>query len=285
VEREVAIAGFQRAIPAICWQICQAAAHCPTSHHRDQQTRDRILGQRQKATSSGDSAPHTERIPRCMDATHTRALRECCAHIRAIRSSGNREHFSGRVSRSRRESKATPETFTLEFEHKVQLVGKSADSQCDVWALLNTAAGGLSLSVEAKANETFGQGNESLQDWLIAGGSERSRRNRKSRWEHISAHLPCLAQGAYSLVPYQLLHRCAAAVIEAKRFRLSSAAFIVQAFWAPDESLEAFGRLCQVMSVIVKRGQMQVTSVDGIRLGVGWVDCPFATDAEGAGVA
>src|ERR1700684_1527246 len=45
-------------------------------------------------------------------------------------------------------------------EHKVQLVGGSADSQCDVWALLNTAAGGLSLSVEAKANETFGQGNE-----------------------------------------------------------------------------------------------------------------------------
>jgi hypothetical protein len=170
-------------------------------------------------------------------------------------------------------------------EHRVQLVGGSADSQCDVWALLNTAAGGLSLSVEAKANEAFGQGNESLQDWLIAGGSERSRRNRENRWEHISAHLPRMAQDAYSLVPYQLLHRCAAAVIEAKRFRLTSAAFIVQAFGAPDESLEAFGRLCRVMSVDVRRGQMQVTSVEGIRLGVGWVDCPFATDAEVAGVA
>jgi hypothetical protein len=170
-------------------------------------------------------------------------------------------------------------------EHKVPLVGGTADSQCDVWALLNTAAGGLSLSVEAKANEAFGQGNESLQDWLIAGGSERSRQNRENRWEHISAHLPRMAQDPYSLVPYQLLHRCAAAVIEAKRFRLSAAAFVVQAFGAPDESLEAFGRLCQVLNVNVKRGQMQQTTVEAISLGVGWADCPFATDAEVAGVA
>jgi len=28
-----------------------------------------------------------------------------------------------------------------------------------------------------------------------------------------------------------------------------------------------------------------VTNVDAIRLGVGWADCPFATDAEVAGVA
>src|SRR5882724_7396315 len=32
-------------------------------------------------------------------------------------------------------------------EHKVSLPGGIADSQCDVWALLNTTAGGVSLSV------------------------------------------------------------------------------------------------------------------------------------------
>jgi len=170
-------------------------------------------------------------------------------------------------------------------EHKVPLVGGLADSQCDVWALLNTASGDISLSIEAKANESFGQGNESLKDWLLAGESERSRRNRKNRWEHVSAHLPRAAQDAYSLVPYQLLHRCAAAVIEAKRFRLPNAALVVQAFGAPDESFEAFGRLCHAMSVDARRGQMQMTTVDAIRLGVGWADCPFATDAEIAGVA
>ena len=72
---------------------------------------------------------------------------------------------------------------------------------------------------------------------------------------------------------------------KAKRFQLPNAALVVQSFGAPDKSFEAFGRLCQAMNVGVKRGQMQVTDVDAIRLGVGWADCPFATDAEVAGVA
>src|ERR1019366_8810106 len=36
-------------------------------------------------------------------------------------------------------------------EHKVPLPGGRAESQCDVWALLNTKSGGVSLSLEAKA--------------------------------------------------------------------------------------------------------------------------------------
>jgi hypothetical protein len=170
-------------------------------------------------------------------------------------------------------------------EHKVPLVGGLADSQCDVWALLNTGSGGLSLSVEAKAKEPFGEGNESLERWLVAGGSERSRRNREDRWKHISAHLPSAGQGAYSPVPYQLLHRCAAAVIEAYRFGLSNAAFVVQAFNSPAESFAAFSQFCQAVNLRADRGQMHVTSVGEICLGIGWVDCPFATDADVAAVA
>jgi hypothetical protein len=89
-------------------------------------------------------------------------------------------------------------------EHKVPLIGGKADSQCDVWALLNTSFGCVSLTVEAKANESFGEGNEPLSDWLSAGKSERSRRNRRDRWDHIRAHLPNVAGDAYSPVPYQL---------------------------------------------------------------------------------
>lgn len=164
-------------------------------------------------------------------------------------------------------------------EHKVPLPGGRAESQCDVWALLETAAGGLSLSVEAKANEAFGQGNESLERWLIAGKSELSRQNRSKRWKHIEQHLP-QATDTYSRVAYQLLHRCAAAVIEAKRLRLPNAAFVVQAFGSPPESFEAFSTMCAVMEVAADRKQLQVTSVDGIQLGVGWADCPFATDTD-----
>jgi hypothetical protein len=170
-------------------------------------------------------------------------------------------------------------------EHKVPLVGGAADSQCDVWALLSTASGRLSLAVEAKANEPFGEGNQSLQDWLVAGDSERSHRNREDRWKHIAEHLPAAAAQAYSLVPYQLLHRCAAAVIEARRFGLPNAAFVVQAFNSPAESFEAYFRFCRAVSLNPERGRMCVTSVGEIRLGIGWADCPFATDADVAAVA
>ena len=95
-------------------------------------------------------------------------------------------------------------------EHKVPLIGGLADSQCDVWAVLNTASGGLSLSVEAKANEPFGEGSESLEHWLAAGGSARSEKNRSARWKYIAENLPPLGCDAYNKVPYQLLHRCAA---------------------------------------------------------------------------
>lgn len=170
-------------------------------------------------------------------------------------------------------------------EHKVPLIGGKADSQCDVWALLNTASGGASLSVEAKANESFGEGNEPLDKWLIAGESVRSRRNRRDRWDHIRAHLPNVTDDAYLPVPYQLLHRCAAAVIEAQRFGLPIAAFVVQSFNAPECSFQAFSPFCHALNLKVERGQMQVTAVRETRLGIGWVDCPFATDADVAAIA
>ena len=170
-------------------------------------------------------------------------------------------------------------------EHKVPLIGGNADSQCDVWGLLNTTSGGLSLSIEAKANESFGEANEPLDKWLLAGKSERSRRNRRDRWEHIRAHLPSVPDDAYLPVPYQLLHRCAAAVIEAQRFGLPNAAFIVQSFKGPDCSFQAFSLFCHALKLKVERGQMQITTVGETRLGIGWADCPFATDADVAAIA
>lgn len=175
---------------------------------------------------------------------------------------------------------ADPTLILAIAEHKVPLSGGNADSQCDVWALVNTNAGTLSLAVEAKAKETFGQDNEPLAKWLVAGRTEKSRQNRKSRWDNIKEHLPDAGADGYSQVAYQLLHRCAAAVIEARRIRLSNAAFIVQAFGSPPESFDEFSGLCQAMGLKGERGHLQITAVGDIRLGIGWVDCPFATDKQ-----
>ena len=74
MERETAIAGFQRTVPPICGQIRKASPHRSTSYSDHQQTRDNILCEAQKIASAGDCAPHTKGISRCMDATRTGTL-------------------------------------------------------------------------------------------------------------------------------------------------------------------------------------------------------------------
>ena len=164
-------------------------------------------------------------------------------------------------------------------EHKVPLAGKGGDSQCDVWALLHSNSGGISLSVEGKAKEGFGAGNESLAEWL-ANDKEAVQSNRRLRWEGIQKHLPPSGENAYSQVAYQLLHRCAAAVIEARRLRLPNAAFVVQAFESPSESFTEFARLCRALGVKAEHGRIQMIAVGDVRLGIGWADCPLATDSQ-----
>jgi len=167
-------------------------------------------------------------------------------------------------------------------EHKVLLGGDGGASQCDVWAMVNTSRGMLSLSVEAKVAEDFGK--EMLGEWLASGKSPGSPQNRQKRWDHIQKYLPRAAD-AYSKVRYQILHRCAAAVIEAERLGLRHAAFVVQAFEAPAERFNDFEAFCRVLRIPAERGSMAMTAVGEIPLGVGWVDCPFATDKEVADVA
>jgi hypothetical protein len=157
-------------------------------------------------------------------------------------------------------------------EHKVDLHGKGPASQSDVWAIVNTAAGMVSLTVEAKAKEAFG--NEILNGWLVGETNE----NRTRRWEHIRSHLPL--SNSFHPVRYQILHRCAASVMEAKRLHFQHAAFIVQAFDAPTKSFQDYSIFCKALNIVAARGHMARTSVDNISLSIGWVDCPFASDGD-----
>jgi len=166
-------------------------------------------------------------------------------------------------------------------EHKVDLPGGAASSQSDVWALVRTSAGIASIAVEAKAQEAFG--DDALDSWLLAGQTDDAKTNRALRWDHVRSHLP-IAQ-SYTRVRYQMLHRCAAAVIEAKRFGLKHAAFIVQAFGSPETSFEDYAIFCDALGIPAGRGSFAVSQVDDIVLGIGWADCAFATDREIAAVA
>jgi hypothetical protein len=166
-------------------------------------------------------------------------------------------------------------------EHKVDLPGGVAASQSDVWAVIRTATGLLSLTVEAKAQESFG--DEVLEHWLVAGKTARSIQNRRDRWDHVRAHLP--ESKSLLQIRYQMLHRCAAAVIEARRVGCPHAAFVVQAFETPDISFRDYERFCDALELPASRGGMARTLVGQNTLSIGWIDCPVAADAAVAACA
>lgn len=172
-------------------------------------------------------------------------------------------------------------------EHKVELPGGRTASQCDVWALVKSADITLSLAVEAKAKEAFGVSD--LDTWLkgnsragVEDGNEASKANRSARWEYILRHLP--ASNGYGNVRYQLLHRCAAAVIEARRFGLRDAAFVVQAFSTPDDKFEDYKTFCDAIGLKATRDGACRTTAGEVSLSIGWADCPFSTDNDVADV-
>jgi hypothetical protein len=177
---------------------------------------------------------------------------------------------------------AAPHLLLAVAEHKVRLAGRGGVAQCDVWGLVRTAVGTVSLSVEAKANECFGGADECLGNWLVAKSS--AKLNREKRWECIRQHLPSRREGAYDRVAYQLLQRSAAAVIEARRFRLQHAAVVIQSFNCPEKSFNAYAHFCEVVGIPAARGAMHITQAEEIRLGIGWADCPYGTDAQFAKV-
>jgi len=118
-------------------------------------------------------------------------------------------------------------------EHKVALPGRGADSQCDVFALVRTGGRVVALSVEAKVDEPF---DVTVGEWLDAG-----RENRQERMDGLCALLDVATPRRDTR--YQLYHRAAAAVIEARRFGAGGSAMIVQSFSAVGrwrEDFEAF---------------------------------------------
>jgi hypothetical protein len=108
-------------------------------------------------------------------------------------------------------------------EHEVPLPGGQRDSQCDVFALVRAGDATIALAVEAKVHESF---DKTLTEWIATPSP-----GRVARLDHICGLLGITNPPGE--LRYQFLHRSAAAVIEARRFKTDRAAMIVQSF-APD---------------------------------------------------
>jgi hypothetical protein len=141
--------------------------------------------------------------------------------------------------------------------------GRGNPTQTDLLAVLAVGDELAVFAVEAKVKESFGP---HVQDWLAEGGNNRAERL------HGLCNLLDLSVETLSGLRYQLLHRTAAAVLEAKRYRASHAAMIVQSFCPDSTGLPDFQSFAQAMAY----GHVDADSISSpkvlgsIALRIGW---------------
>ena len=148
-------------------------------------------------------------------------------------------------------------------EHKVPLVGGSRPSQNDIWALARAGANLVSIAVEGKVAEPFGP---TRTEWLAEGSKGKSARLAFLRRE-LS-----LNEALAGTVRYQLIHRAASAVIEAKRFGAPHAIMLVHSFSQSHEWFQDYEAFASLLGAKVAVNRVvSVGQRGGVHLHLGWV--------------
>jgi hypothetical protein len=131
------------------------------------------------------------------------------------------------------------------------VIGKAADGELAV------------LMVEGKVNEPFDQ---TIAEWLVnASGNKRARLAGITRLLGLPNDLP-------PTVRYQLLHRTAAAVIEAEALNARHAVLLVHSFSAEDRWFSDYAAFAALFGVVVQPQQIVTLQQLGpITLYAGWV--------------
>jgi hypothetical protein len=147
-------------------------------------------------------------------------------------------------------------------EHKVPLPGGTRPSQTDLWALARARDGIVSVAVEGKVEEAFGP---TIDEW-----DWRSSRGREERLRFICELLDVDFPPPGNL-RYQLFHRTASAILEAKRFHTRYAVMLVHSFSARNSWFEDF---VYFLGLLGARGVLQtlipVGKRSGVELFLGW---------------
>jgi hypothetical protein len=148
-------------------------------------------------------------------------------------------------------------------EHKVAMPGRGYASQTDLWVLARAADELISIAIEGKVSEAFGP---SVDEWLVDASD-----NKRARLESIRTLLGC-EHAIPGTVRYQLLHRAASAILEAKRFRARHAVLLVHSFSRTREWLDDFIAFGALLGADVGADRLTpVGDCDGVKVSMGWV--------------
>ncbi|WP_108396920.1 DUF6946 family protein [Devosia submarina] len=146
-------------------------------------------------------------------------------------------------------------------EHKVPLP-RGRESQSDLFALISVGRETVAATIEGKVNESF---DKLVSEWLVDASD-----GKLERPDYLCTMLG-LNSATVGHLRYQLLHRTASAIIEARRFKTDRAAMVVHSF-SPTRLW--FGDFAQFVAAIGGKAEPDVPCAvqlsDGMRLMLGW---------------
>jgi hypothetical protein len=156
-------------------------------------------------------------------------------------------------------------------EHRVALDTPRTPSQNDLWCMLATQQGQVSMAVEGKAGEDF---DRRLGDWL---GSGKESEGKKRRLKFLCDVLGISGEPAMHN-RYQLFHRTASAILEAQRWRVGRAVMLVQSFSESKTSWQDYVDFAGLLGLSPARNAVAGPAIaSGIELFLCWVDSPKAS--------
>jgi hypothetical protein len=153
-------------------------------------------------------------------------------------------------------------------EYRVSLPPRGGlPTQCDIFILAKKNDQLVSMAVEGKVSEPFG---DTVADWKAEEGKGKPERLR------FLCNLMGLEKAKVEQIRYQLLHRTAAALIEATEFNALSAVMMVHSFSQDYQGFDDYCRFLNLFGVNAKRDSLKdslvyAKKVNGIRLYFGWV--------------
>ena len=148
-------------------------------------------------------------------------------------------------------------------EYRVPLPGGSHPSQNDIFILAKGNCQLVSIMIEGKVSEPFG---ETIAEWM-----KNCSEGKQKRLKFLLNKLQ-LKNNQIDAIRYQLLHRAASSIIEAERFKAENALILVHSF---SQDNEGFDDYCQFLDLFDLRGEIDslafAKSTHGIDLYFGWV--------------
>ncbi|NIO21585.1 MAG: hypothetical protein GTN76_12790 [Candidatus Aenigmarchaeota archaeon] len=147
-------------------------------------------------------------------------------------------------------------------EYQVPLPGGTRPSQNDIFVLAKAQGQWIVIMVEGKVSESFGP---TVGEWKAT-----ESKGRTQRLKFIKEQLGFTQEFPLD-IRYQLLHRTASAVIEARRFNARSAAMLVHSFSQDDQGFEDYQGFLGLFGVQAAPNQLVfVKDTQGISLYCGW---------------